>query len=43
MKLDSATFLKIVELTPLVSIDLIIFNDKDEVLLGLPEEPPRPG
>ena len=34
MKLDSATFLKIVELTPLVSIDLIVFNDKDEVLLG---------
>jgi colanic acid biosynthesis protein WcaH len=34
MKLDSATFLKIVELTPLVSIDMIIFNDKDEVLLG---------
>jgi colanic acid biosynthesis protein WcaH len=34
MKLDSATFLKIVELTPLVSIDLIIFNEHGEVLLG---------
>ena len=34
MRLDSATFLKIVELTPLVSIDLIVFNDSDEVLLG---------
>jgi colanic acid biosynthesis protein WcaH len=34
MKLDPATFLKIVELTPLVSIDLIVFNDKGEVLLG---------
>ena len=34
MRLDSATFLKIVEFTPLVSIDLIVFNDKGEVLLG---------
>jgi colanic acid biosynthesis protein WcaH len=34
MRLDSATFLKIVELTPLVSIDLIIYNEAGEVLLG---------
>ncbi len=34
MRLDPETFLKIVELTPLVSIDLIVFNDSDEVLLG---------
>ncbi len=34
MRLDSATFLKIVELTPLVSIDLIVFNEGGEVLLG---------
>jgi colanic acid biosynthesis protein WcaH len=34
MKLDPETFLKIVKLTPLVSIDLIILNENDEVLLG---------
>jgi colanic acid biosynthesis protein WcaH len=34
VKLDATTFLKIVELTPLVSIDLIVFNDSGEVLLG---------
>ncbi len=34
MRLDSATFLKIVELTPLVSIDLIVINDAGVVLLG---------
>ncbi len=34
MTLDATTFLKIVELTPLVSIDLIVFNDTGEVLLG---------
>lgn len=34
MKLDRETFLRVVELTPLVSIDLIVFNEKGEVLLG---------
>jgi colanic acid biosynthesis protein WcaH len=34
MKLDRKTFLKVVDLTPLVSIDLIVFNVAGEVLLG---------
>jgi colanic acid biosynthesis protein WcaH len=34
MRLDPGTFLKIVELTPLVSIDLIIYNENGQVLLG---------
>ena len=34
MKLDRETFLRVVELTPLVSIDLIVFNDAGKVLLG---------
>jgi colanic acid biosynthesis protein WcaH len=40
MKLDSATFLKIVELTPLVSVDLILRNDQDEILLGFRRNQP---
>jgi colanic acid biosynthesis protein WcaH len=34
MRLDNETFLKIVDATPLVSIDLILRNDKGEILLG---------
>jgi len=34
MTLDSPTFLQIVKLTPLVSIDLIVRNQRHEVLLG---------
>ena len=34
MRLDPETFLKIVELTPLVSIDLIIQNENGRILLG---------
>jgi colanic acid biosynthesis protein WcaH len=33
--LDSANFLEVVKLTPLVSIDLVITNKAGEVLLGL--------
>jgi colanic acid biosynthesis protein WcaH len=34
MHLDAETFLRIVNATPLVSIDLVIRNDRDQVLLG---------
>ena len=34
MFLDSSTFSTIIENTPLISIDLIIKNDKGEILLG---------
>lgn len=34
MRLDPETFLKIVELTPLASIDLIIHTENGQVLLG---------
>lgn len=33
--LDSANFLEVVKMTPLVSIDLVITNNAGEVLLGL--------
>jgi colanic acid biosynthesis protein WcaH len=39
-RLDKSTFLKIVELTPLVSIDLILRNPKGEVLLGFRRNQP---
>ncbi|MGV3742633.1 MAG: GDP-mannose mannosyl hydrolase [Burkholderiaceae bacterium] len=34
MTIDKETFLKVVEATPFVSIDLIIRNERNEVLLG---------
>ncbi len=34
MHLDDEKFLEIIDLSPLVSIDLIVYNDKNEVLLG---------
>jgi len=40
MRLDPETFLEIVKLTPLVSIDLIILNNKGEVLLGFRKNQP---
>ncbi len=41
--LDRKEFLKIVENTPLVSIDLIVRNDRDEVLLGKRNNAPAMG
>jgi colanic acid biosynthesis protein WcaH len=40
MRLDSTTFLKIVELTPLVSVDLILRNDRGGILLGFRRNQP---
>jgi len=34
MHLDDEKFLEIIDLAPLVSIDLIVYNDKNKVLLG---------
>ncbi len=34
MHLDDQKFLEIIDLSPLVSIDLIVYNDKNKVLLG---------
>jgi len=34
MHLDDKKFLEIADLSPLVSIDLIVYNDKNKVLLG---------
>ncbi len=34
MHLDDKKFLEIIDLSPLVSIDLIVYNDKNKVLLG---------
>ncbi|MEP8888957.1 GDP-mannose mannosyl hydrolase [Enterobacter roggenkampii] len=38
--LELALFKTIVEYTPLISIDLIVYNDKSEVLLGKRVNPP---
>ncbi|HWO42175.1 MAG TPA: GDP-mannose mannosyl hydrolase [Candidatus Eisenbacteria bacterium] len=43
MELDQASFLQIVRLAPLVSIDIIVRNDKGEVLLGLRKNAPARG
>jgi colanic acid biosynthesis protein WcaH len=34
MKIDKASFIKVIEAVPFVSIDLVIRNERDEVLLG---------
>jgi colanic acid biosynthesis protein WcaH len=38
--LDFALFKTIVEHTPLISIDLIVYNDESDVLLGKRVNPP---
>lgn len=43
MPLDRETFLEVVRDTPLVSIDLVVTNDKGEVLLGLRSNEPAKG
>ncbi len=40
MKLDKSTLIEIVKNTPLVSIDLIVRNARNEVLLGLRNNEP---
>ena len=43
MELSESTFLTIIESTPLISIDLIIKNQEDQILLGLRNHRPAQG
>lgn len=43
MKLDEQRFLSVIEASPLVSIDLVIKNHRDEILLGERQNRPAQG
>jgi colanic acid biosynthesis protein WcaH len=43
MHLDDRTFLQIIDATPLVSIDLVIRNERDQVLMGKRSNRPAKG
>lgn len=43
MYLDKATFTKVIDSTPLISIDLIVKNSEGQVLLGLRNNKPAQG
>ncbi|MDX2423493.1 MAG: GDP-mannose mannosyl hydrolase [Amphritea sp.] len=43
MYLDQATFTKVIESTPLISIDLVVENQAGQVLLGLRNNKPAQG
>ena len=43
MKLNELEFLKVIELAPLFSIDLIVLNEYSEVLVGKRTNPPAKG